>query len=215
MTEIETIIDALIAGDQEKLTNLVENAVKAGADADEILNDGLIKGMDIVGEKMGRGDMFIPEVLRCAKIMNAAIDIIRPYLQKGGCKAAGKVVLGTVKGDLHDIGKNLVMMMMESSGFEIIDLGVDVTPEAFVNAAKKNNANIVGLSALLTTTMPIMKHTIEAFVAGCFRDQVKIIIGGAPITQQFSDEIGADGYAQDAGSATKLAKQLVGEKIFS
>jgi len=209
MTDVKVIMDALIAGDQEQLLGQVQSALKTGTDGKEILNDGLIKGMDIVGERMESGDMFIPEVLMCAKIMSAALDILKPHLPEGGVQSVGRVVIGTVKGDLHDIGKNLVMMMMESAGFEIFNLGVDVVPEAFINAVKENDANVVGLSALLTTTMPMMKETVDAFVESGLRDQVKILIGGAPVTQKFADEIGADGFASDAGSATKLAKQLM------
>lgn len=209
MTDVKLIMDTLIVGDQEQLIGQVQSALQGGVDGGEILNDGLIKGMDIVGERMENGDMFIPEVLRCAKVMSAALDILKPHLPEGGVEAAGKVVIGTVKGDLHDIGKNLVMMMLESAGFEIFNLGVDVAPEAFVNAVKENDANMVALSALLTTTMPMMRETVDTFVESGLRDQVKIIIGGAPVTQKFSDEIGADGFAPDAGSATKLAKQLI------
>ena len=210
MADMKMIMDVLIAGDHEQLLGRVQNALQSGVDGGEILNDGLIKGMDIVGERMENGDMFIPEVLRCAKIMSTALDMLKPHLPEGGVQAAGRIVIGTVKGDLHDIGKNLVMMMLESAGFEIFNLGVDVAPEAFISAVKENDANILGLSALLTTTMPMMKETVDAVVESGLRDQVKIIIGGAPVTQKFSDEIGADGFASDAGSATKLAKQLVG-----
>ena len=209
MADVNAMMETLIAGDQEKLIGLVQNALQSGTDGKEILNDGLIKGMDIVGERMESGEMFIPEVLRCAKIMSAALDILKPHLPEGGIQAVGRVVIGTVKGDLHDIGKNLVMMMMESAGFEIFNLGVDVAPEAFVTAVKENDANMVGLSALLTTTMPMMKATVDALVESGLRDQVKVIIGGAPVTQKFADEIGADGFAPDAGSATKLAKRLL------
>lgn len=209
MADVKVITDTLIAGDQERLLGEVQSALDAGTDGKEILNDGLIKGMDIVGERMESGEMFIPEVLRCAKIMSAALVKLKPHLPEGGIQAVGKVVIGTVKGDLHDIGKNLVMMMMGGAGFEITNLGVDVAPEAFVDAVKENGANMVGLSALLTTTMPMMKATVDALTESGLRDRVKVIIGGAPVTQKFADEIGADGYAPDAGSATKLAKQMV------
>jgi len=158
---------------------------------------------------MQEGDMFIPEVLMSAKAMAAAVTILKPLLADEDASGAGKVVIGTVKGDLHDIGKNLVSMMLESAGFQITDLGTDVSPEQFVQAVQAQNAHIIGLSALLTTTMPMMKKTIDALVGSGLRDRVKVIIGGAPVNQKYADEIGADGYAADAGSASKLAKQLV------
>ena len=180
-----------------------------GVAATEILNDGLVAGMDDVGAMMESGEMFIPEVLRSAKAMGAAVEVLKPLLGEDEISASGKIVIGTVKGDLHDIGKNLVNMMLQSSGFEVFDLGVDVSPEQFVAAIKENNPDVVGFSALLTTTMEMMQKTVDAVVESGYRDQLKIIIGGAPVTQKFADEIGADGYAPDAGSAIKLAKSLV------
>ena len=153
--------------------------------------------------------MFIPEVLMPAKAMSAAVEILKPLLSAEDARAAGKVVMGTAKGDLHDIGKNLVLMMLESAGFEVINLGVDVAPEKFVEAVRKNDATIVGISALLTTTMGAMKDTIDALTEAGYRNKVKVIIGGALVTQKYADEIGADGYAADAGSASKLAKSFV------
>jgi 5-methyltetrahydrofolate--homocysteine methyltransferase len=164
--------------------------------------------MDIVGEKMESGDMFIPEVLMSAQAMSISVEILKPLLAEGESSSAGKVVIGTVKGDLHDIGKNLVVMMMESAGFEVIDLGVDVDPAKFVEAIKVNKPNIVGLSALLTTTMPMMKKSIQSIEESGLRDSLKIIVGGAPVNKAFADEIGADGYAPDAGSASKMAKAM-------
>jgi 5-methyltetrahydrofolate--homocysteine methyltransferase len=187
---------------------LVEAALQDGADPREILKTGLIKGMDVVGEKMESGDMFIPEVLMSAKCMSAAVAIIKPLLAESAIDTPKKVIIGTVKGDLHDIGKNLVQMMLGSSGFEVVDLGVDVEPEGFLQAVNDHNADIVGLSALLTTTMPMMKKTIDVLIEGGIRDSIKIIVGGAPVTQAFASEIGADGFAPDAGSANKLAKTL-------
>ena len=209
MADLNALSNTLIAGDAATLTNLVQGAVNEGMEAKEILNDGLIKGMDIVGEKMQNGDMFIPEVLMSAKAMSAAVEILKPLLSADDAKTAGKVAIGTAKGDLHDIGKNLVAMMLESAGFEIINLGTDVAPETFVAAVKDQGANIVAISALLTTTMGMMKTTIDALVEAGYRDKVKVIIGGAPINQKYADEIGADGYAADAGSASKLAKSFV------
>jgi 5-methyltetrahydrofolate--homocysteine methyltransferase len=208
MSNLQVITETLIAGDGEKLQELVQAAVDAGVPANEILQKALIVGMDIVGEKMETGDMFIPEVLMSARAMSISVEILKPLLAAGEAASAGKVIIGTVKGDLHDIGKNLVVMMMESAGFEVIDLGVDVDPAKFVAAIKENKPNIVGLSALLTTTMPMMKKSIESIEESGLRDGLKIIVGGAPVNQAFADEIGADGYAPDAGSASKMAKAM-------
>ncbi|UCF91586.1 MAG: corrinoid protein [Desulfobacterales bacterium] len=209
MFDFQLLIETLIRGDIPKLTGLVKEALARGTPAQEILDNGLIAGMDIVGEKMENADMFIPEVLMSAKAMNACVEILKPLLGEQGLVAKGKVVIGTVKGDLHDIGKNLVAMMLASSGFEVYNLGVDRAPDQFVAEIKAKNADMLGLSALLTTTMPMMKQTIDAVVESGMRDQVKIMVGGAPVTQKFADEIGADGFAPDAGSAAKLAKALM------
>jgi len=209
MFDSKAIINALVECDEPKVLELVQNAVDDGVAAKEILNQGLILGMDIVGEKMENEDMFIPEVLMAAKVMSAAVGILKPLLADGDITALGKIVIGTVKGDLHDIGKNLVAMMLESAGFEIYNLGVDISPDKFVSEVNEKKANMVCLSALLTTTMPMMKQTINALAENGLKDRVKIMVGGAPVTQNFADEIGADGYAPDAGSATKLAKALL------
>ncbi len=209
MTDFNAITDALVACDTAKLTDLVNAALADGATAGDILNKGLIAGMDIVGEKMECGDMFIPEVLMSAQAMGDCVAILKPLLGDDESASGASVVIGTVKGDLHDIGKNLVAMMMESAGMEVHNIGVDIAPEDFVALIKEKNAQIVCLSALLTTTMPMMKQTVDAIVEGGVRDQVKILVGGAPVTQAFADEIGADGFAPDAGSASKLAKSFV------
>jgi 5-methyltetrahydrofolate--homocysteine methyltransferase len=209
MADLQALTQALIAGDGAQVTGLVQKALSEGADPKEILNQGLMKGMDIVGDRMQEGEMFIPEVLMSAKAMAAALEILKPLLADSDAAGVGKVVIGTVKGDLHDIGKSLVSMMLESAGFQITDLGADVAPEQFVQAVQGQNADLVGLSALLTTTMPMMKKTIEALVSSGLRDRVKVMIGGAPVSQKYADEIGADGYAPDAGSASKLARQLL------
>ena len=209
MADLDSIKETLKKGDIEKLKELVQGELDQGVAATEILNDGLVSGMDEVGEMMETGEMFIPEVLRSAKTMGAAVEILKPLLGEDEISASGKIVIGTVKGDLHDIGKNLVKMMLQSSGFEVFDLGVDVSPEQFVAAIKENDPDIVGFSALLTTTMEMMQKTVDAVVESGCRDQIKIIIGGAPVTQKFADEIGTDGYAPDAGSAIKLAKSLM------
>ena len=209
MTDYSAMVDALVGCDADKLTNLVNAALAAGDAPTDILNQGLIAGMDIVGERMENGDMFIPEVLMAAQAMGSCVAILKPLLGEGDAAGGASVLIGTVKGDLHDIGKNLVAMMLESAGMEVHNLGVDIAPEDFVAAIKEKNAKIVCLSALLTTTMPMMKQTVDAIVESGVRDQVKILVGGAPVTQAFADEIGADGFAADAGSASKLAKSLI------
>jgi 5-methyltetrahydrofolate--homocysteine methyltransferase len=208
MSDLKLITETLISGDGETLKELVQKALDAGVSASDILNKSLIAGMDIVGGKMESGDMFIPEVLMSAKAMSSSVALLKPLLAEGESTSAGKMVIGTVKGDLHDIGKNLVVMMMESAGFEVVDLGVDVDPDDFVQAIKDNQPNIVSLSALLTTTMPMMKKSIERIEEAGVRDSLKVLIGGAPVNQAFADEIGADGYAPDAGAACKLAKAM-------
>ncbi|MCD4719952.1 MAG: corrinoid protein [Desulfobacula sp.] len=209
MTDFNAMTDALVSCDNAKLTDLVNNALAQNAPAGDILNKGLIAGMDIVGEKMENGDMFIPEVLMAAKAMGDCVAILKPLLGEDESATSASVIIGTVKGDLHDIGKNLVAMMMGSAGMEVHNIGVDIAPEDFVTQIKEKNAQIVCLSALLTTTMPMMKQTVDAIVESGLRDQVKILVGGAPVTQAFADEIGADGFAADAGSASKLAKSFV------
>jgi 5-methyltetrahydrofolate--homocysteine methyltransferase len=209
VAEFQEMIKALIVGEENKVLDMTQLALDEGASPGEILKNGLMAGMEVVGEKMEAEEMFIPEVLRSAKIMSAAIDILEPFLEEGDSKAVGKVTIGTVKGDLHDIGKNLVALMLKSAGFDVYDLGIDVPPDKFVEEVKDKDANMLCLSALLTTTMPMIKTTIDAVVASGLRNQVKVIIGGSPVTQDFADEVGADGYAHDAGSAVKLAKKLM------
>jgi 5-methyltetrahydrofolate--homocysteine methyltransferase len=209
MFDFKAIGDALIACDEGKVLDLVKSGLDQGVSAKDLLSRGLIAGMDVVGERMEKEEMFIPEVLVAAKAMSVAVQILKPLLAEGETGAQGRVVIGTVKGDLHDIGKNLVAMMLESAGLEVYNIGVDVAPEKFVNELKSRNANILALSALLTTTMPMMKETVAAVAKAGIRDQVKILVGGAPVTQAYATEIGADGYAPDAGSASKLAKSLL------
>lgn len=208
MSEFNQIKDALVSPDEEKIIQLVNTCLEKEISADEILNNGLIAGMDIVGEKMENGDMFIPEVLMAAQAMGKGVEILKPLLGDDQRSTRGNVIIGTVKGDLHDIGKNLVAMMMESAGLTVHNIGVDIAPETFVSEIKEKNADIVCLSALLTTTMPMMKQTIDAIVESGIREQIKIMVGGAPVTQAFADEIGADAFAPDAGSAAKTAKSL-------
>jgi 5-methyltetrahydrofolate--homocysteine methyltransferase len=208
--EFDALSQSVIKGDMEGAAALTQQALDQGGDPQAILDRGLIAAMDEVGQKFARGAMFVPQMLRSAKTMQNCVALLKPHFKGEGIKTKGNIILGTVKGDLHDIGKNLVAMMLEGAGFQIIDLGVDVAPEAFVSAVTKEKGQIVGMSALLSTTMPAMTDTIGALkMAGC-RDQVKVMIGGAPVTAEFATEIGADCYAPDAGSAVMEAKGLLG-----
>ena len=207
---IEAIYEAVMEGDAGGAADLVQAALDAGVAPGDILNKGCIAAMGEVGRLFEEGEMFVPEMLIAARAMQAGMNILKPHLAEGEIASAGKVVIGTVAGDLHDIGKNLVGMMMEGAGFEIVDLGTDVGAEAFVAAVKEHGPDLIGMSALLTTTMPSMTATVEALTEAGLRDQVKVIIGGAPVTQGFCDEIGADGFAPDASSATRKAKELLG-----
>ena len=209
MTDFNAMQDALVNCDTDKLVELTNAALADNIPAGDILNQGLIAGMDIVGEKMEKGDMYIPEVLMAAKAMGECVAILKPLLGEDEAARGGNVIIGTVKGDLHDIGKNLVAMMMESAGMTVHNIGVDIEPEDFVAQIKEKNAQIVCLSALLTTTMPMMKQTIDAIIEAGLRNQVKVMVGGAPVTQGFADKIGADGFAPDAGSAARFAKTLI------
>ena len=205
MSLLEDVSLALQAGRAPKGKELVQQAVDEGIPAKDVLEQGLLSGMSVVGEKFKNNEVFVPEVLIAARAMNAGVAILKPYLTEAGVEAKGTAVIGTVKGDLHDIGKNLVKMMLEGRGLNVIDLGVDVEPERFVQAAIDNEADIICCSALLTTTMGEMKHVVEAAAAKGIRDKVKIMIGGAPVTQSFCDSIGADCYTADAASAADEA----------
>ena len=202
--------EALIAGKIDEVVNLTKEALDGGAAPADILDQGLLAGMDVVGKRFKAEEMFIPEVLRCAKCMHGAMDILRPLLAETGAEPIGTLIIGTVKGDLHDIGKNLVGMMFEGAGFNVVDLGIDKEPQVFVDAIKEHKAKLIGMSALLTTTMPKMGETINAIKEAGLRDQVKILVGGAPITAAFAEEIGADGYASNAASAVEKGKELIG-----
>ncbi|MGD2012290.1 MAG: corrinoid protein [Desulfobacterales bacterium] len=202
--------ESLIAGKVDDVTDLTQQALDANVSSKDILEKGLLAGMEVVGKRFKANEMFIPEVLRCAKCMHGAMEILRPLLAETGVETAGTFVIGTVKGDLHDIGKNLVGMMFEGAGFKVIDLGIDLDPAKFVEAIKEHNANLFGMSALLTTTMPKMGETINAIKEAGLRDQVKIMIGGAPVTGEFAKEIGADAYASNAASAVDKGKELLG-----
>ncbi len=207
LSELST---AIIEGNLDDIVDLTKDALEDGLNAKQILDQGLMPGMDHVGVEFKAGNMYVPEVLRSARAMQASMEIVKPLLAETGDAMTGKVLLGTVKGDLHDIGKNLVAMMCEGAGFEVEDLGKDIGPEAFVEAVKEFEPDVLGMSALLTTTMRAMEHTIKALEEAGVRDKLKIMIGGAPVTQTFSDQIGADGYASNAASAADLAKKFIG-----
>jgi 5-methyltetrahydrofolate--homocysteine methyltransferase len=203
---------ALIEGDHHKVDELAAQAIAAGTDALEVMDDGLIAGMGIVGIKFRENFIFVPEVLACARAMKAGMAHIEPVLSATGAERAGTVVMGTVKGDLHDIGKNLCIMMLNGAGFDVIDLGVDTSADEFIDAVEQSGAKVMGMSALLTTTMPNMGKTIEAFIEADLRDDVHIMVGGAPVTQEFADDMGADGYGKDALDCVSLAKKLSGKE---
>ncbi len=205
---LQKIASNLYDGEDKEVAALVQQAVDEGIDPAEILKGGLIAGMDEVGRDFKAGDLFVPEVLIAARAMHAGMDVLRPLLAEGDAMSAGKYVIGTVKGDLHDIGKNLVRMMLEGAGFDMIDLGTDVDAQAFVDAVSKHQPQFLGMSALLTTTMVQMKAIIEALEEAGLRDSIKIMIGGAPVTDAFAREIGADAYAADAASAVDVARSL-------
>jgi 5-methyltetrahydrofolate--homocysteine methyltransferase len=197
-------------GDSEAAAQLAERGLKQGLSAKEILDNGMVVGMGEVGVRFKAGDMFVPEVLMSADAMQAGLEVLRPELVASGVKLVGKILMGTVKGDLHDIGKNLVNMMCEGAGFEIIDIGFNADPEKFVDGIKEHQPNIVGMSAMLTTTMRAMAHTIKAIEEAGLRDQVKIMVGGAPVDAAFAERIGADGYGSNAPAGSDLAKKFVG-----
>jgi len=206
---LETIYDAVLNGDARKTEAEVTAALESDVAAGDILHKACIPAMGEVGRLFEEGEKFVPEMLISARAMQAAVNLLKPHLAQEDVSTAGKVVIGTVAGDLHDIGKNLVGMMLEGSGFEVIDLGTDVSPQQFVDTAKEHKPDLIGMSALLTTTMPSMGATIEALKEAGIRDQVKVMVGGAPITQDFADKIGADGFAPDASSAARTAKEVV------
>ena len=209
MAKYQELADAILTGDNVKSKKVTQDLVDKKIPAGEILSEGLIAGMDVVGRKFKANEMYIPEVLIAARAMHAAMDILKPLLAETGVKSKGIAIIGTVQGDLHDIGKNLVAMMLEGAGFSVVDVGVDIPAEKYVEAAKENKAQIVGLSALLTTTMSSMKEIIEALRKDPDTKDVKVIIGGAPVTQEYADSIGADGYAADASSAVDISEKLL------
>jgi corrinoid protein of di/trimethylamine methyltransferase len=210
MAEIlQAMADVLIKGDMKTISDLTQKALDQGYAAEDVLQNGLLAGMDVVGKRFKDGDMFIPEVLRSAKTMHKAMEILRPILAQSEVQSQGTFLIATVEGDMHDIGKNLVAMMFEGAGFEVINLGIDQKAQAIVDAVKEKKPNILGLSALLTTTMPKMEETIKSLHEAGVRDQVKVMIGGAPVTAEYAEKIGADGYAPNAASAVDKAKELL------
>ena len=210
MADLQALADAVINGNRDATAKLTQEAVDGGTPVADILNQGLIAGMTVVGDRFKKNEFYVPEVLIAARAMHSGMAIIKDLVAEAGIEAKGKVAIGTVKGDLHDIGKNLVAMMLEGGGYEVIDLEVDVAPEKFLAAVQEQGAQIVALSALLTTTMPAMKDTIDALAAAGLHGKAKVMIGGAPVTQNYADEIGADGYAPDAASAVDKAAELLG-----
>ena len=209
MPELKQLYDAVLKGDAKTAKSVTEQAIAENIDPQKLVTEFMIPAMDEVGRRFEANEYFVPELLISARAMKGALQLLGPLLAAKGNKPIARVAVGTVKGDLHDIGKNLVAAMLEGGGFEIIDLGVDVSAEKFIDAVKTRNADVIALSALLTTTMPMMKSTIEAIQTAGVRGQVKVIIGGAPVTQKYADEIGADGYADNASSAVTLARRLV------
>jgi 5-methyltetrahydrofolate--homocysteine methyltransferase len=209
MEIIKRIFEELSEGEADKTELLTQEALRQGLSPEVILKEGLIAGMNIIGERFKKGELFVPEVLLAARAMQAGMNILKLRLIQTGVKPAGRIIIGTVKGDLHDIGKNLVAMMLEGAGFEIIDLGIDTAPERFIQEVKDKKPQIVALSALLTTTLPMMKATIELLKAEGLEGTVKVLVGGAPLSQRYADEIGADGYAPDAVSAVAKARELI------
>ena len=210
MADLSALAENLINGKAQEVKELTQKALDDGVSPGEILNAGLIKGMSVVGERFKNNEFYVPEVLIAARAMHSGMDILKPKLAESGVEPIGTVLLGTVKGDLHDIGKNLVAMMLEGAGFEVIDLGIDVPPEKFVQAVEEQGGDVIAMSALLTTTMTQMKTTLEALEEAGVKGKIKTLIGGAPVTQNYADEIGADGYARDAASAADKAKELLG-----
>ena len=210
MELLQEISDGLQKGDHELVAELTRKAIDAGLSETQILNDGLMAGMEVVGRRFGAHEIFLPELLLAARAMNAGIDLLKPLFLQGEMPTRGKVVIGTVKGDLHDIGKNLVGIMLKGAGFEVIDVGSDVAPDVFVDTAEMEGAAVVGLSALLTTTMTGMKDVVDIVKERGLQDSIKVIVGGAPLSKQFAMEIGADAYGYDAGNAVEIVKELVG-----
>jgi len=211
MADLKQISENLIKGDLNRTMELVKEALDEGQDAQTILNGGLLPGMSVVGDKFKNNEFFLPDVLISAKTMNESIEILRPAFKKTAISDGGTIVLGTVLGDVHDIGKNMVRMMMEANGFNVVDVGIDVPVDRFIEAARQNGAQLIGLSGLLSTTIPVMRDVVDALKSSELKDRVKLMVGGAPVTQAFANEIGADAYGSDAVVAAEKAKTLIGK----
>lgn len=211
MAELAALAQSIIDGDNKGAAWLAETALREGVSPLKALSDGLQAGMNVIGRRFREGECFVPEVLLAARAMHAGLEVLRPYLAKSDVPTVGKVVIGTVAGDLHDIGKNLVAMMLEGTGFEVVDLGVDVSTQRFVEAVKKHSPDILGLSALITTTMPAIGQTIRGLEQAGLRNRVKVVIGGAPVTPEYAARVGADAYGGDAGDAVVVCKGLLGK----
>jgi 5-methyltetrahydrofolate--homocysteine methyltransferase len=209
MADLKALADAILKGDREKAREITQQAIDEKLTPQDIISNGLIAGMGVVGVKFKANEFYVPEVLIAARAMHASMDLLKPLIAESGMEPVGRALIGTVKGDLHDIGKNLVAMMLEGAGFEVVDLGVDVKNDQFIQAVKDKGSKVLCLSALLTTTMPAMKEVIESLKTAGMRDGIKIMVGGAPVTQAYAEEIGADGYAADAASAVDKAKELL------
>jgi 5-methyltetrahydrofolate--homocysteine methyltransferase len=210
MEILEQIIENLDLGEDEKVGELTAKALEQGLTPQVILDDGLIAGMNVIGLKFRNHEVFLPDVLMAAKAMYAGLDLLEPLLLAAGAKSKGKIVLGSVQGDLHDIGKNLVAIMLKGAGFDVVDLGSDVSPAKFIETVEKEQATVLGMSALLTTTMPVMKQVVELAREKGLKDNLKIIVGGAPVSQEYADEIGADSYSFDAANAVDIVKSFIG-----
>jgi 5-methyltetrahydrofolate--homocysteine methyltransferase len=209
MADLKALAEAILKGDRDKAREITQQAIDEKIPPQDIISNGLIAGMGVVGVKFKANEFYVPEVLIAARAMHASMDLLKPLIAESGIEPVGRALIGTVKGDLHDIGKNLVAMMLEGAGFEVVDLGVDVKNDQFIQAVKDRGSKVLCLSALLTTTMPAMKEVIESLKAAGIRDGIKIMVGGAPVTQAYAEEIGADGYAADAASAVDKAKELL------
>lgn len=207
--DLKELVDAVISGNRDKAREITEKAIEEGLSPQEIINDGLCAGMGVVGEKFRCNDIYVPQVLLAARAMKTSMEMLKPLISEGDVEYLGRVVIGTAKGDLHDIGKNLVAMMLEGSGFKVFDIGADTSPEKYVEETINNDANIVCISGLMTTTMPAMKDTVDALAEAGLMKKVKVMVGGAPITQVFADQIGVQGYADNASEAVDVAKELM------
>ncbi len=207
--QLDKIKEAIVGGQHNEIEALVQAALDATLAADQIVNQAMIPGMDVVGRKFSNNEIFVPEMLVAAVTMNKGLALLKPFLQQSGAESKGRIIMCTVKGDLHDIGKNLVIMMLEGAGFEVLDMGVDINVDSLIATVKEIKPDVLGLSALLTTTLPEMAKVIEALEANNIRDEVKVMIGGAPVDAAFSDKIGADGYGRDAAEAVQIARQLI------